>query len=407
MKLRKIILSTTATVVLGASMAFAASFTDLNNVSESYIKAIDDLTLKGVISGYPDETFKPANTVTRAEAAKMLVTAFNLKINDNTTFTVLKDAENSWAEEYINIAVSNGVVKGFEDGTFRPDNTITYGELTTILSRLLKLEVREQKSNEEWYAPYWDAALKAELFDDISTNDLVAVGNARRDNLALMIYNSLNYEEPKKEEAKQETPSKEDPKQESKPTNEPKENTSQEAKEDFQIDTNKIYFGTINTDKLIRGKDYIDVNNFNDEAFSLKVTSDKFTAEDGSVIFYKIRKSKSINELKILNISEVNDAYVIEKVDDEEDGVFKIKDLSNSFDISEDDYTFGENQVKLGKLTYIVLNIHKNKSGYYEFKDGEEVERFSIGFEEGDRIVIVPEKKLFVLIKGLEIDEEV
>jgi len=392
MKMSKILLITLVAIMLSTSVIFAADLKDLENEGESYLKAIDELASKGVISGYEDGTFKPSNTITRAEFAKMIVTAFNLKMAENSTFKELSDVESCWAQDYINIATSLGIVNGYEDGTFKPNNTITYGEISAVLSRQLGLKI-EEKGSKEWFAPYWSALSDAGIFDGVMTNDFVGIGNARRDNVALLIYNSINYKKP--EEAATPTEQKETQKEESK-------ETATESKSDFTVDTKKIYFGRVDTSKYIRGKNFIDIINFNDDTFQLNVTSDKNIPEDGSLLIYKLRASKTVNTLKEIKIEDLEDAYVIEELDDEEDGVFKIKGLNEAFDISEDDYVFDGNQIKLGKATYFTINVHKKKgTDEYEFVSGEETDRFKLAFAEKDRIVVEPEKKVFVLIKGM------
>lgn len=392
MKMSKILLITLVAIMLSTSVIFAADFKDLENEGESYLKAIDELASKGVISGYEDGTFKPSNTITRAEFTKMIVTAFNLKMIENSTFKELSDVESCWAQDYINIATSLGIVNGYEDGTFKPNNTITYGEISAVLSRQLGLKI-EEKGSKEWFAPYWSALSDAGIFDGVMTNDFVGIGNARRDNVALLIYNSINYKKP--EETATPTEQKETQKEESK-------ETATKSKSDFTVDTKKIYFGRVDTSKYIRGKNFIDIINFNDDTFQLNVTSDKNIPEDGSLLIYKLRASKTVNTLKEIKIEDLEDAYVIEELDDEEDGVFKIKGLNEAFDISEDDYVFDGNQIKLGKATYFTINVHKKKgTDEYEFVSGEETDRFKLAFAEKDRIVVEPEKKVFVLIKGM------
>ena len=88
------------------------------------------------IKGYPDGTFKPNKTVTRAEAVKMFVVLLNngkdVSGSHNASF---KDANNGWYTNVINYAVDNGYIKGYSDGTFKPDNEITRAEFAQMISK--------------------------------------------------------------------------------------------------------------------------------------------------------------------------------------------------------------------------------------------------------------------------------
>ena len=93
---------------------------------------------KRVINGYPDGTFRPAQAVTRAEAAIMLGKALNLSGSKRTT--KFKDvAKDSVASGYIASATSKGIINGYNDGTFRPNDPITRGQMALLLQRAFKL----------------------------------------------------------------------------------------------------------------------------------------------------------------------------------------------------------------------------------------------------------------------------
>lgn len=91
------------------------------------------------IAGYPDGTFKPGKEVTRAEAVRMFVTLVNegkeLPKNPTTKF---KDANNKWYSDEINFAVSKGFISGYSDGTFRPNQGITRAEFAQMIAVFVK-----------------------------------------------------------------------------------------------------------------------------------------------------------------------------------------------------------------------------------------------------------------------------
>lgn len=375
------------TIVFACVNAFA--YTDLDEKFPAYVEAINELSKKGVISGYPDDTFRGSLTVTRAEAIKMIVTGFDLKAKDGEPAKLFLDVKDTWSEKYVNIATSNKVIEGYEDGTFKPNNTITYGEISAIVARLKDLKLPEKEQDEAWYTQFWKAMEEADYFKDIATNDVIPVANARRDNVALIIYNALYYKKPiEKPETEKE---------------EPKE----ETKEVTDFDTSKIYFGKVDTKPYVRGKGYIDVQNFNDVNWSLFLKDYAEVPEDGSVIFYKIRKSKSINLLKELNVEELKDAYIVEEIADDEDNIVILKDHEKKLSLVEDDeYTFAGSDINLDKLSYIRIDVSKNnRTGNIEFKSGAELNKEDAFLKKADRIIVEADKKLLIIVRGLSLTD--
>jgi hypothetical protein len=97
--------------------------------------SIMNLYHRGIISGYPDGTFKASATVTRAEFAKMLLLSakYTQITTLKSTFSDLK--ESYWAKTYIMTLASKDILKGKGNLKFDPQGTITIGEVITVLSR--------------------------------------------------------------------------------------------------------------------------------------------------------------------------------------------------------------------------------------------------------------------------------
>lgn len=93
-------------------------------------EAIVSLIGEGIITGYPDGTFKPEDPVTRAEFSKMVAKAFAVRAAGEPTFS---DIQDNWAKAYIAALTEAGIVSGFPDGTFRPSKDISRAEMTQIL----------------------------------------------------------------------------------------------------------------------------------------------------------------------------------------------------------------------------------------------------------------------------------
>lgn len=98
----------------------------------------------GYATGYEDLTFRPQGEVTRAQFAVMLARAFMLPADDGEAdkFTD-SDEIPAWADTYIASVVGEGIVNGYEDGTFRPNDPITRLEMAAIVLRALDVEEEE------------------------------------------------------------------------------------------------------------------------------------------------------------------------------------------------------------------------------------------------------------------------
>lgn len=116
----------------------AAGFGDVS--SHGFHEEIMYLVEEGIISGYPDGTFRPDRTVTRGEAAIMIGRAFDLDgTQRNTKF---KDVSaTSKASGYIDAAVKKGIISGYKDNTFRPNASISRGDMSIILSKAFDLNI--------------------------------------------------------------------------------------------------------------------------------------------------------------------------------------------------------------------------------------------------------------------------
>ncbi|MEQ6853761.1 5'-nucleotidase C-terminal domain-containing protein [Lysinibacillus capsici] len=139
-------LAVTAVAVVPASAA--SPFSDVKE-SHADFEGISTLYAAGIISGYPDGTFKPDTNVTRGQAAKMIAGALKLdtKEVEDPKFTDIS-ASNPY---YGSIAalVRLNVITGYGDNTFRPNQTITHGDLAKILASIPTLPELESAKNHE------------------------------------------------------------------------------------------------------------------------------------------------------------------------------------------------------------------------------------------------------------------
>ena len=99
-----------------------------------YNTAVSTLSSMGIITGYPDGTFRPNAAITRAEFAAIAARFDN---DGDKTAAKFSDIANHWAKDEISIAYNNGWITGYLDGTFGPQRDITRAETMTLVNRVL------------------------------------------------------------------------------------------------------------------------------------------------------------------------------------------------------------------------------------------------------------------------------
>ena len=129
---------------------------------------------KSYISGYDDNTFRPDGNITRAETAAMLYRVLtNTKSGESISFSDIK--ESAWYYESVTAMSKAGIINGYTDGTFRPDNPITRAEFVTMimqnktLTEFDKIPFTDVKSD-LWSAKYIYSAYKAKYIDGYEDN---------------------------------------------------------------------------------------------------------------------------------------------------------------------------------------------------------------------------------------------
>lgn len=112
-------------------------FTDLDPESDT-TPYIEEFQERGLTNGYPDGTFKPQNTITRAEFVALINRTFLYEpVEGDINYTDVKDTD--WFVKDLKIAADRGYIKGYPDGTFRPDRNISRQEVAVVLNRILQL----------------------------------------------------------------------------------------------------------------------------------------------------------------------------------------------------------------------------------------------------------------------------
>ncbi len=97
-----------------------------------YNNAVSTLSNAGILDGYEDGTFRPDGNITRAEFATITARFLEASYDGGNRFP---DIDGHWAAEYINEAANAGIVDGYPDGTFQPQQFITRAEAVTMVNR--------------------------------------------------------------------------------------------------------------------------------------------------------------------------------------------------------------------------------------------------------------------------------
>lgn len=190
--MKKRFISLCLTLALTAAPAGAA-FSDISSGSLQQTASI--LGSLGIMQGTGNNRFEPNRPLTRAEFCKLAVTAMGIDdASPYASYTIFPDVHAShWAARYVNAALrhpdfkDNYIIRGYADGTFGPDRQLTYGEVCTMLLRMLGY--KESDIGPFWPADYIAQANALGLTQGVSIKD--AKTPVTRADAAIMLLNTL------------------------------------------------------------------------------------------------------------------------------------------------------------------------------------------------------------------------
>lgn len=126
-------------------MKLDSSFKDIGNGRWSN-RHIATLANAGIITGYGDGSFKPGQKITRAEFAAIASRFDKLDVSKNDMFS---DIKGHWAEKYVLSSANKGWIKGYQDGTFKPNQYITRAEAMAFINSVLNRKVKAEGIDED------------------------------------------------------------------------------------------------------------------------------------------------------------------------------------------------------------------------------------------------------------------
>lgn len=166
-KMRKLLLLTLAVIISfsstliinGKGGAAANTFPDVSSI---YANEVQFLIDRNVVTGYPDNTFRPDVEVTRGQAAAFISRA--LELDGEMRSTSFPDVLLTYQfSGYIESAVEKGIITGYPDGTFRPDVKVTRAEMAILLSRAF-----DWGENPDFTLKFTDVSLDTKAYESIN-----------------------------------------------------------------------------------------------------------------------------------------------------------------------------------------------------------------------------------------------
>jgi len=184
--------SSAATSFSSASSVVARSFSDVLNGHYGYT-AIIDLAQRGIIAGYQDGTYRPYNTVNRAEFSKLLMGGLH-KERVESEARCFPDVSREWFATFVCAAKRLAWIKGYPDGNFYPERTIKKSEAMKIIVESMGVPLDSTATlppgtaDGQWFSPYIRKAMELKLILEPSFNPAADVTRA---DAAVWIYRSL------------------------------------------------------------------------------------------------------------------------------------------------------------------------------------------------------------------------
>ncbi|OGJ48214.1 hypothetical protein A2344_01265 [Candidatus Peregrinibacteria bacterium RIFOXYB12_FULL_41_12] len=134
------------------------SFSDLSSDDPS-IEAIEWMRENGIVEGYQDGTFQSLNKINRAEFMKIVVESITDEAAGSNCFL---DVADEWFAKYVCYGKEMDMIDGYDDGTFKPANEINFAEASKIITNALGLEPTTITESDPWYKQYVEPIAEAE-----------------------------------------------------------------------------------------------------------------------------------------------------------------------------------------------------------------------------------------------------
>ncbi len=191
----KKILSLALALMMILSVTASAAFTDAAKIDADYAEAVAVLNGMEVFQGYEDGSFGPTKAITRAEVAAIIYRIATADVEDDkvalyvdsTNFPDVKAAD--WFSGYVGYCTNAGYIKGYEDGTFQPNKTVTGFETLAMILRAMGYDAQNEFSGAAWAQNIAKIATKAGMLDTVKPGLLA--GPATRELVAELLFSAV------------------------------------------------------------------------------------------------------------------------------------------------------------------------------------------------------------------------
>ncbi|KNY26663.1 S-layer homology domain-containing protein [Pseudobacteroides cellulosolvens] len=162
---------------------------------------------RGILSGYPDKSMRPQLEITRAEATVILVKSLALDPLNSKKYKFKDDSKlPSWAYGYIQRAVEKGIIKGYDDNSFRPMQKVSRSEIVSMIVRAFSFDHKQGKGIafiDSSTIPKWSkdsiiSAVELGIIKGYENNTFMPYKHVTRAEAATILENSINIMEKKK-----------------------------------------------------------------------------------------------------------------------------------------------------------------------------------------------------------------
>ena len=195
-KLLALVLALVMTLSL-AVVGSNAAFKDAEKVNASYAEAVDVLAGMKVFQGYPDGSFQPEGSITRAEVAAIVYRLYTADVTDKqaslyATYNKFTDMDGAaWAKGYIGYCGNAGLIKGYDAKTFGPADKVTGYQALAMILRAVGYDKNDEFTGAQWQLRVASTAQQLGILKNVKGVDLNAA--ASRELVAELLFRTAAY----------------------------------------------------------------------------------------------------------------------------------------------------------------------------------------------------------------------
>lgn len=138
-------------------------------VGNEFYYHIESLKEANIVDGYSDGTFRPDNFVTRGEIAKFIANAFDLELSSSLNYKFYDVEDNNVFKSYIYALKEHNIVSGYSDSSYKPYNYVTRGETAKMINKAFQYKLIESQNNGGFELNFSDIKLDNIFYQDINT----------------------------------------------------------------------------------------------------------------------------------------------------------------------------------------------------------------------------------------------